>query len=152
MYEKIIEIIVFVIAELKQNKNFDEIDIGELQRLGYTQEEISTAFSWIVDRIEFSDKFPTNLVFTTVDSFRVLHEVEKQLFSPEAWGDLVQLQTLGIISNEMIEILIERAIMMGMQEIDSENLKSFVAGFIFNANSNTSPVQHYMLRGNERIN
>jgi uncharacterized protein Smg (DUF494 family) len=152
MYEKIIEIIVFVIAELKQNKNFDEIDIDELQKLGYTQEEISTAFSWLVDRIEFSDKFPVTTVFTRNDSFRILHDVEKQLFSSDAWGELVQLHTLGIITNEMIEVLIERAILMGMQEIDSQNLKSFVAGFIFNANSNTSPVQRYMLKGTERIN
>ncbi|MGA2297506.1 MAG: DUF494 family protein [FCB group bacterium] len=152
MYEKIIEIIVFVIAELKQNKHFDEIDIDELQRLGYTKEEISTAFSWLVDRIEFSDKFPTTAVFTNVKSFRVLHDVEKQLFTPEAWGDLIQLHSLGIITNEMIEVLIERAIMMGMQEIDCENLKSFVASFIFNAHSNNSMSQRYMLKGNETVN
>ena len=152
MYEKIIEIIVYVIAELRQNKKINEIDLEKLKKLGYTKSEISTAFSWLVDRIEMSE----NLLFANTcencNSFRVLHDVEKELFTDEALGELIQLQSLGIIKNEHIELLIERAIMMGADVIESEQVKNFVAQVVFNAHNNNFLNSRFMLAGNDTIN
>ena len=52
MYERIVEIITFVLSELKQNKKLSEIDLNVLQDRGYSSSEISTAFSWLVDKLE----------------------------------------------------------------------------------------------------
>jgi len=152
MYERIIEIIVFVIAELKENKSFNDIKIEQLQDLGYTSSEISTALSWLVDRIEFSDNFVQAFQLSGINSFRVLHDAERELFTPEAWGELIQLNALGIISNENIESLIERAVMMGLKQIDSPHLKVFVANSIFNVYANSLPGSRIMLQGNDTIN
>jgi uncharacterized protein Smg (DUF494 family) len=151
MYEKIIEIIVYVIAELRQNKKINEIDIEKLKKRGYTKSEISTAFSWLVDRVDMPEK----MLFTgnqeNCCSFRLLHEVERELFTDEAWGELIQLQSLGIIKNEHIEMLIERAIMMGVGEIESQHIKNFVAQVVFNAHMNEYPNSRFMLAGNDTI-
>jgi uncharacterized protein Smg (DUF494 family) len=152
MYERIIEIIVFVIAELRHNKNIDEIDLEELQSRGYTSSEISTAFSWIVDRYELSEKYVVNEEYSNADSFRILHEVEKDLFTTEAWGELLQYHSLGILKNDHIEMLIERALMLGLQEVDSHQLKQFIANIIFNAQFNQFPGSRFMLKGTDSIN
>lgn len=151
MYERIVEIIVFVISELRQNKHINDIDLAELERRGYTSAEISTAFSWLVDRIEFSDKFLFDSSMSS-QSFRILHEAEKDLFTPEAWGEIIQLATLGLISNENVEALIDRASMMGMRQLDSYQLKTFVANNVFNAQMQTLPGNRLMLHGSDTIN
>ncbi len=152
MYERIIEIIVYVISELKKNKQFSEINIDELQRQGYTSSEISTAFSWLVDRMEFGGKLFDVGTASQAGSFRVLHEAETEFFTSEAWGEMIQLHTLGILTNENIENLIERAAIMGMQKIDTKQLKWFVANSIFNANDGETPGSRFMLNGSETIN
>jgi len=152
MFERIIEIIVYVISELRQNKHISEIDIKELQKLGYTSAEISTAFSWLVDRIELNDKVLTTDIKLKAGSFRILHEAEQELFSRDAWGELIQLHTLGVVGTEHIESLIERALLTGMHEIDTGQLRAFVATMIFNAEGSASGGSRYMLNGSDTIN
>lgn len=151
MFERIIEIIVYVMSELKQKKQLAEIDLRELEQLGYTNSEISTAFSWLVDRIEFdeTEKFEKKSSRT---SFRILHEAEKELFSKTALGELVQFTSLGILNNEHIEQIIEKALVSGMNYIDSGHLKTFVAYAVFNAHSNAYGDARIMLQGGETIN
>jgi uncharacterized protein Smg (DUF494 family) len=151
MFERIIEIIVYVISELKQNKHISEIDVNELQKLGYTSAEISTAFSWLVDKIEFSEELFAD-TFDAGDSFRVFHDAERELFTRAAWGEMIQLHSLGIITNEHIEKIVERSAMAGSEQIDSPQLKQLVASISFNAETNTSPGTRIMLNGGDTIN
>lgn len=151
MFERIIEIIVYVISELKQNKQISEIDIDQLNELGYTNSEISTAFSWLVDRLEFSDQMFMKDETTSDDSFRILHEAEKELFTQDAIGQLIQLHSLGILTNDHIESLIERALITGIDRIDSSGLKSFVAGMIFNSQPTSRSGNRILLKGNDTI-
>jgi len=151
IYERIIEIIVYVITELRQNKNFTEIDVKELQKRGYSNIEISTAFSWLVDRIEISQQLFTQEKQSQASSFRVLHEAEKDLFTQEAWGELIQLNSLGIVTNEHIEMIIDRAILSGFRRVDNNLLKSFVAMVIFNVFDDNQTGSRLMLHGNDTI-
>ena len=152
MYERIVEIIVYVMSELKQNKPINEIDVEELQHRGYTSSEISTAFSWIADKFELSEKFIVSEGFTNKNSFRILHDAEKDLFTPEAWGEMLQFHSLGLLSNEHIEMLIEHTVSTGLEQIDSYQLKYYVANIIFNAQSSNFPGNRFMLIGDEPIN
>ncbi len=151
MFERIIEIIVFVISELKQNKHISDIDVDELQKLGYTNSEISTAFSWLADRIEFSEQVVAESSIRSTDSFRIFHDAEKELFTRDALGELIQFQSLGLLNNDHIESLIERALMSGLMEVDTQTLKTFVAGILFSASANADS-NRVMLRGNDTIN
>lgn len=153
MYERIIEIIIYLITEMKDNKNLSEIDISELNERGYSNIEVSTALSWLVDRLEFSEKFYINDETSKTSSFRILHEAEQDLFTTEAWGQLIQLKALGIITNEHIESLIGRSMMMGMKAVDTNQIKFFVANNVFNLSMNSFfGNTKFMLQGNESIN
>jgi uncharacterized protein Smg (DUF494 family) len=153
MFHRIIEIIVFVISELKTNKTLNEINLQELSELGYSSSEISTAFSWLVDRFELEEKFfvKSKSAYNS-NSFRILHSAESELFTKEAHGQLIQFRTLGILNNEQIENLIERSIITGVHLIDSAMLKAFVANVVFDAYRASPSSNKLILTGNETIN
>jgi uncharacterized protein Smg (DUF494 family) len=151
MYERIVEIITYVLSELKQNKKISDIDLNDLETKGYSNSEISTAFSWLVDRLEFSNKSP-NLNLESENSFRILHDAEKDLFTEEAWGELIQMQSIGILNVNQIELIIERALLSGIFKIDSFFLKNMIASFIFNATNSLMPGSRVLLSGNDTIN
>jgi uncharacterized protein Smg (DUF494 family) len=151
MYERIVEIITYVLSELKQNKKISEIDLNALHSRGYSSSEISTAFSWLVDRVEFSNKI-TTLEIESDNSFRILHDAEKELFTEQAWGELIQMHSIGILNSQQIEIIIERALLSGIFKIDSFFLKNMIASFIFNATNSLMPGSRVLLSGNDTIN
>ncbi len=139
-------------SELKHNKQMNDINVEELQKRGYSESEISTAFSWVVDRFELAEKFTMQAEFINKDSFRVLHDGEKELFTREALGDLFNFHSLGLLNNEQVEALIENSFLTGFQQIDSVNLKYFVANIIFNMQNKYYPGNRYMLSGVEAVN
>ena len=150
MYEKIIEIISLVVSELKYKKHINDIDMKELFDLGYTQEEISTAFSWLVDRLDFSEKFFAGSSVPSPESFRIMLDSEKELFTNEALTEIVHLQILGILSNEILEAFIDRAIYMGISNIDVSQVRNFIAYYVFQAAPNDYS-NRIMLQGNDTI-
>jgi len=52
MQERIVEIILFLINEMRSDKKLGDVDVNALTREGYTHSEISTAFSWLFDKIQ----------------------------------------------------------------------------------------------------
>jgi uncharacterized protein Smg (DUF494 family) len=152
MFERIIQIIVYVLNSLKADQNIDAVDIKELSQLGYSEVEISTAISWLVDKAEF-DKLDE--IFTTsytTNSNRIFHESEIDLFTKEALGELIQLQSLKVLNNSQVELLIEKALFSGVTKLDLITLRQVVAGMIFNVSNNIESNKRLMLFGNESIN
>src|SRR5438046_4866387 len=117
LYEKIIEIIVYLLAEIKENKHIGEADMENLSKLGYTQNEINTAFSWIYTKIYAGEKI-FNDENTRSKSFRMLHDVEKNVVTPEAYGYLIQLRELGVITDMDIEVIIDKIMLSSYNKID----------------------------------
>ena len=151
MYEKIIEIIVYVIQQVRQNKSLNDLNIEELQSKGYSNSEISTALSWLIDKSEITERLFPVPETSNQESFRVLHDTEKEIFTKDAWGELISMKALGIISNENIEMLIDRSSLMGFQQIDAQQVKLFVANSVLNTYM-MNPGSRYLLRGNDTIN
>ncbi len=56
MQERIVEIILFLVSELKSNKQLNDVDVSLLTESGYTQTEISTAFSWLFERMSLGQE------------------------------------------------------------------------------------------------
>lgn len=152
MFQRIIEIIIYVISEL-QSKQVEDIDFDKLKNLGYTSSEISTAFSWIVDNNSFGNAFEEGTSITPDRKFfRILHPAEEEFFTTEARNELIHYNQLGLIRNEDIETLIDRNVMSGYGKIDSDDLKSFIAGVVFNAFNQSNSQHRSILIGNETIN
>ena len=149
-YERVIEIIVFLLAEMKGNKELNEVDLQRLTKLGYTQSEINTAFSWIYSKFNAKEKV-INREDSPSGSHRFLHEIEKNVISTEGYGYLIQLRELGMINDLDIEVIIERIMSSGYMKASKDDVKYFLAGYLLDLDE-TSGSRHMMINSNDTIN
>ncbi len=152
MRERIVEIIVYLMGELQNNTPIGEIDLSVLTSNGYTPAEISTAFSWLYDRINLGENLITEVGKGSVHSHRVLHEAERMVFSPDAYGYLIQLREIGLIKEADIEAVIDRVMMAGYATAGMEEVKSIVASLLLEADDYFSVGSRVMLNSKDTIN
>jgi uncharacterized protein Smg (DUF494 family) len=150
LYEKIIEIIVFLLGELKKNKQLAEIDLENLSSLGYTQNEINTAFGWIYSKIYAGEKI-FNEDSIKSRSFRMLHDVEKNVIAPEAYGYLIQLKELGLITDMDIEVIIDKIMLSAYNKIGLEDIKGYIAAYLLDIDDMTNSNRRIMINTNDTI-
>jgi uncharacterized protein Smg (DUF494 family) len=139
MQERIVEIILFLVNELRSNKALNDVDVSLLTRDGYTQSEISSAFSWLFERLS-TGKSISNIPNSSVNSYRVLNDVEKMVIESPAHGYLIQCQQLGLLSTSDIETIISRIMVAGFSTVGAPEMKSFVAGYLFDVENNNGQV------------
>src|ERR1035437_3349664 len=100
--ERIMEIVFFLLSEIKENRPLAEIDLKPLSVRGFSEIEISTAFSWLIDKFSQGPDDPLILsvpfgkkpsllgLSKDLASFRVYHEIESSVISKEARGFMLQ--------------------------------------------------------------
>ena len=150
LYEKIIEIIVFLLSELRNNKQLTEVDMHKLENLGYTQNEINTAFSWVYSKIYagekiFAEKQKEN------NSQRFLHDLEQNIISPEAYGYLIQLKELGLISNMDIDLIIDKIMVSSYNKVDEPDMKLIIANYLLDIDEMHDTNNRVMINTNDTI-
>ncbi|HEY3874690.1 MAG TPA: DUF494 family protein [Candidatus Kapabacteria bacterium] len=161
--ERIMQIVFFLLSEIKENKPLADIDLQPLSRQGFSELEISTAFTWIIDRFSegVDDPVVLSVPFGTKKSllgsqngghsFRVYHEAERSVIAPAARGFLMEMLELGILSDADIEFVVDRIMLSGVQSASLEEVKEFVTGMLFHFDTPHSPVARVMLNGSDRI-
>ncbi len=135
MQERIIEIIVYLMGEFQhQHSEENYVDLSEeLRSRGYTENEINIAFSWIFNHLQ-KEQAPQKAEFQySGKSIRVLHELEKLVVSPDAYGYLLQLWQLGILDESGIESAIEKSLSLGTTNITLDDIKSITASMVLGA-------------------
>jgi len=148
--ERIMEIIAYVIGAHAEGTPLAKIDVKELARRGYTDGEISAALNWIMER--GNEEAAADPDRSDRQSFRILHGLEADTISPEAWGLLLSYHNLGFLSNEDIEQIIERAMVMGGDMlVDLEEIRAIVAVYVSHLAERTSGNRH-LLSGTESVN
>ena len=123
MNERIIDIILYLVNQIRQETPIELIDVNRLAADGYTAAEIGAACSWLVDRATFGGSEGS------VDprrAFRVLHDSERTLFRPEAFGYLLQLFEIGLIDHTELETVINRAHVAGLYALNIAEVKTLV--------------------------
>ena len=147
--ERIMEIIAYVVGAFSQGTPINKVDTSELSAQGYTESEISAALSWIIER---SDQSLDHQGDTNSGSFRVLHGLEAETISSEAWGLLLSYANLGLLSNEDVEQIIERAMIMGGEtSVDLEEIRAIIAVYVMNMGLDSNTGSKTLLSGNESI-
>lgn len=151
IYEKVLEIIVFILAELKKNKQLSDVDLNLLEKQGYTQNEINTAFSWIYSKVFTGEK-----LFVDQDkdskSNRFLHEVEQNTISSEAYGYLIQLKELGLLNNMDIDLIIDKLMVTSYNRVDVTEMKYMVAAYLLDIDDMNNTNSRMMININDTIN
>ena len=151
MREKIVEIIVYLMGELRNNIPLGEIDLSVLTNNGYTPTEISTAFSWLYEKITLGENLAKDVSKSSPHSHRVMHEAERSVFTSEAQGYLIQLRELGLISDSEIEIVIDRVMLADYATAGIQETKSIVASIMLEADSQRTPGSRVMFNGKDSI-
>ncbi len=135
MNERVVEILVYIMSEIRGNNDSSkhlELLSKDLIKKGYTESEISSAFSWLLNRLRFeTEEVIQNEGSILKNSFRVLHEIENSIIKTEAHGYIIQLKELGIINELDVEQILEKAIMLGTAMVDVEDIKSIVASMLY---------------------
>jgi uncharacterized protein Smg (DUF494 family) len=150
MQERIVEIILFLVSELKSNKQLNDVDVSLLTENGYTQTEISTAFSWLFERMSVGQELVAKEQDTSL-SHRVLHEAEKMVITKEGFGYLLQCRQLGLLSNADIETIIERIMAAGFSSAGVPEMKSFVAGILLDGDNQSGMGGRISLNSDDTI-
>lgn len=151
MYERIIEIIMFFVAQLHKNKSINDGTFEELSNQGYSASEISTAFSWLVDKTEFGEGAFESDTVPGGGSFRIFHEAEQAFLSQESQGYLIQLRELNLLSNEHLEMVLDRCLRSADGKLGEANLKSIVASILFDTDAMNSTGSRVLLNGTDTI-
>ncbi len=161
--ERIMEIVFFLLSEIKENKPLAEIDLKPLSVRGFSEIEISTAFSWLIDKfaqgsddplilsVPFGKKQSVLGILKENASFRVYHEIESSVISKEARGFMLQMLELGILTDSDVEFMIDRIMLSGASSASLEEVKDFVSSMLFHFDAPYSPLGRVMLTGSDRV-
>ncbi len=152
MQEKIVEILVYLIGELRNNIPINDIDLSVLSKKGYSTTEISTAFNWLFEKIADGENIITDTAPSSPHSHRVLHDVERAVINAEAYGYMIQLRELGLITDMDIEVLIDRIMMSGYGSVELNEVKTMVAQLMAESDDSFNTGSRTMLGGKDTIN
>ncbi|CAN5453535.1 hypothetical protein BH10BAC6_BH10BAC6_12600 [soil metagenome] len=151
-FERIMEIIALVIADVRHDQAIPSGTLDELQKLGYTDSEISAAISWILERSASVGAKDGRITPTAPGSFRVLHGIEQDLLTTEAWGLLLIYRDLGFLTADDVESILERAVVMGTEMgVGEQELKSLIAAYVLHQQPIPQSGSRSLLLGNDTI-
>jgi uncharacterized protein Smg (DUF494 family) len=150
MQEKIIEIIVYILTEIRNSKHINDIDLKKLDRDGYTEAEINTAFAWIFSKIDsgkklFAESSPQS------KSHRFFHSAEQSILTTDAMGYLIQMRELGIISDLDKEMIIDKVFLSGYQKAGVKEIKLIISSILFDFEDKSNLLSRLVLNNNETI-
>lgn len=149
MQEKVIEIIVYILNEIKGSKRLNEIDLNKLNSDGYTDAEINTAFAWIFSKLE-GGKFLYEGTEKS-KSHRFFHSTEKNILSTEAMGYLIQLKELEILSELEEELIIDKVLLAGYQKAGIDEIKLIISSLLFDFEEKQNSISRLVLQNNDTI-
>lgn len=134
MLSRLMDLVVLV-AELTQDsdKSYKDLD-EELTTRGYSAEEIEQAVFLYSSRGETAEA--EEIWRRGNDSVRVLSEWERLSLCSECYGYLLRILNLGVIDGEQFEKIIARAIPVGQEKIELNDVKAIVCSVMFDRDPN----------------
>lgn len=134
MESKILEIVVYLIDHLRENEgqisDMDDVS-SDLRSMGYTDNEISSAYSWVLERYGTGDKLYYSDFPEEHSSLRILSHAERYQFTPDAYGFVLKILNLGLIDDEQLEMILDRGSMLGARPVSLDQVKLIASSFVF---------------------
>jgi uncharacterized protein Smg (DUF494 family) len=138
MYQRIMELLVLLMDEYgSQSLQSDQMGTisEDLIRRGFTEQEINTAFFWLHQRLGRAGDLSgiqSRVIQEPADtSFRVLNAFERRCFSTDAFGYLLHLLSVKLISLRDMELIIERVLMLDLAPASLDDSKMLVQSVLF---------------------
>lgn len=137
--------------EIRQDKQLGEIDLSALTQNGYTETEISTALSWLLDKLSPAGVQVAEAAPISPQSYRVFHDAEKMSLSVEAQGYLIQLRALNLLNESDLELVIDRVIRAGFLGVALSEVKSIVASVLFHSEELPEGASRFLVSGSDTV-
>ena len=145
MDPKIIEIVLYLsqqVADRGGELADPEYYMGDLVTLGFTEEEVMYAHQWLRDEMASRRELRRKSPFRFRNGGRFLHPSEKRAFEPPGEAVLHQLVAWGLLSDVQIEALIARALYMGAEPLDADEVRELAAEVLNGDPEQISPPEH----------
>jgi len=131
---KALDVIIYLAQYIKSNQgkvgNLIAV-FKDLRELGFSEQEIKKAYLWFLNRLpRFSkpEKEKSNL-------YSWLKGFKEDYFTAESYGFLYQIEELGLLDREEIEILIQKSLALGKEKIEVETIKNLANLLFFSEDS-----------------
>ncbi|RMG68740.1 MAG: DUF494 family protein [Calditrichaeota bacterium] len=155
MQQRVIEIIEILLREISRLQDAPSSQLEQLSEKllekGYTEPEIRTAVDWLLLQFEGrSERSGRGRRHSRSPGIRLLSRDEQALVGPRAYGYLIHLQALGILNPILVDQVIERSFINGL-DIDPEEIKNIVARLLIGKPLMGARSGRYFNPGNEEI-
>jgi Smg protein len=101
----------------------------ELERAGFEVDDVSRALAWLDSLSSTEDAAAAPA--TAVRAVRVFSDTEQQRLDTDCRGYLLHLESIGILSANQRELVIDRLMALEAEDIDIEQLKWVVLMVLF---------------------
>jgi len=137
MSERVMEIVAYIVDAMQSS--LEDAIFGPIESLsqllieqGYTENEINSAFSWLIEKIP-SDADSNYAGEQPLPDHpdRAWYNFDKSAFTPTGYNFLIQLRELDIIGTEEIEQILAQSLKNGKQGISIAEIKALVSSLIF---------------------
>ena len=133
MRNRILEIVVFLIDFMQGNKGNlsgpDDLS-SVLEAEGYSQDEISTAYSWLLQRFDNAPEQYFSDIPQMNSSTRVLTPTERLQLTADDKGFLLKLVNLSLVDHEALEAVMERVSVFGSKSVSLEQIKLIASSVV----------------------
>ena len=143
MQEKILEIVVYLMNRLTEHQetlsSFDEMS-ADLRSMGFTDSEIASAYNWLLKHFEdYPESFSLADIETDSRAVRVLSDAERRVISADAYGYLLQLRYLNLLSTEQMEMILDRCALFVNDPVGLTEIKILASVALFETGSAEFP-------------
>jgi uncharacterized protein Smg (DUF494 family) len=143
--DRVMDAITYIISVQQPGSPLSSVDTHTLQNFGFSEAEIAAALSWLMERTRVADDEHEG-------RFRILHGIEQNILTPDAWGMLMMYHEMRFLSSDDVEQILERAVMLGMErEVDTPEIKAIIAAYVLYT-ATPSSANRRMLMGDEMVN
>ena len=156
MQERIIEIIEYIVSEISKPSEIQSPDFKSLSQIllekGYTEKEIRKAIQWVKAHYPAGDSRRSARPGAVKRAYRFLSREERNIFTPEAYHYLLQLQMLGVLTPLHVEDVLEQSFLVGMGQVDFPLVRRIVAQVLMGKDARNLKTDAVIFPGNDRIN
>ncbi|MBN1466629.1 DUF494 family protein [candidate division KSB1 bacterium] len=142
MDKRFLDVLTFVLNEINENSDGDldlQTVIDVLEDEGYSEDEISSAMSWIMNHGDQLDRITTEQKSNIPRPvWRSLNDIEEETISPKAYSYLFHLRELNILTDDNLEKIIDRAVNLRLLRMSVEDMKDLVTAVVLNFEDSAS--------------
>lgn len=137
MKEKVFDVLMYLFDNYLDDAGDMDPDqdalMIELTQAGFPSGEVNKAFTWLEELSELREALPIGMVAEPrPTSLRVFTSEEQEKMPVECRGLIMRLQQQGVLDPASRELVIDRAMALEPEEVDSEQLRWVILMVLFN--------------------